>query len=347
MKIINVHYGPYTTPPSIEEVLKYDVLELHEGGLWLTDWLGKIYTCSCKEVMKNTNISRSFFYLSGPHPAYQRSDETPFFKQENMTDDFLKLYIKMEKAAKSGNGKLKVRAETLFFGEIYGENTSYFVSPEDLLAWALDEGIYLPEDIQKATGFYLQKQGKKIKRIDSFLKKVGIKITGQMLRYYFPGKRTRFYCRHPWMKEYRPIHGAKDEYGTITKALDELRDPSIARTQGNRLMEDVEEELCHPQAIPEIVCQDPTGIWRYRIDALEVAMVKAANILLSEYRENFFKGTVVETQQQFIDNFINHEVTSLYLKNASSMLLERIRNHIKTETFDFFHYQEMCLLEMT
>ncbi len=352
MKILNIHYGPYIKPPTDEAMLNHEIIEHNEAAFWVTDWPGKLYTCACKEALQDKGISRTFLYLPGHYPEDQREAANPYtFSQES--NDMRKAIVHAIKS-----GELEARGEVLCIHEAYDERISYFLAPKDILNWMLDRGYYLPERIQKTVGIYLQQPFGGSKKIEAaFVKKVRIKVTGQLLYYYYPKRRGIFYCNHEWMRPYIPKGDPNDKHRVIRNALNELKGPKY--NYGKRMIsqDDIEAEKYNPRAIPEVVFEERSGIRRYNMIALRLAMTTAANILLQQYNRFFFQEVPTKASEELnmmqdlqllhqnprcelLEHLMQHEVVSLYIRGASPMLLERIGSYFENIIYDNFAFME-------
>lgn len=341
MKIINLQYGPYSKPPATKEILSCNVLELHEGAFWLTGWPSKMYTCS-SDVIREKNIARAFLYLPGPHPANQ-PPEGWFFNPNDMGDKFIEIYSAMQNAIRSG--ELEARGETLFIGDIYKENISYFVAPLALIKWAFQNDFFPPDEVQNAT-VRLQKHTKLRNRPGARQNRIKAIIVYQFLKQYYPGKPDTYYYGHDWMREFGSAKNSIDQdLGAIRKATSTLR---VNRGRGARTKCSREKESYKPKIIGEIMCKDTQGRRCYDIDSLKIAIETAASIMLHIYlKSGFLKNQKHEmNQNQFLDHFLHHEIISLYTKEAPLIVSELIREYAESVVCSFFEYQATITIKL-
>lgn len=347
--------------PSMEEMLKYDLWEFHEALFVLTSWPEYIIKSDCANYSKNKNISRTFFYEPAPPPPPSQSSPAPNetspydwkFDPSQMGREFITAYTSMRDAVAAGQlepDKVVDLGIKDVFGRwekkdsdwrFKGECISSLFSPNKVINWALRNGIYFSEELQKLIGLCLIK-GKLDK---STRKKVEIKIVGQFLRHFFPGERASFYCEHEWMEEYvekpecdETPQLVKDKYRSIKNHLDELRDPNRTSIKGNRSENDIKNEPYTPRAIKEVTYVDEGGIRRYHIPSLEVAIRKAAQLLLGEFIKKFFRMGKVEQSKKgldlFLEAFVKHKVIVLYTEGVPT--IEKLVCAIAYETVASF-----------
>lgn len=337
----------YCSHPSNEEILKYDLLELHEGAFFLSHWPNYIVKSSYENITKKKKIPRSFFYEPAP-PCGHSSPLDWEFNRNEMGRDFLKIYSAMREAMATGElvpdrvedlgatvyGKWKKRDSQFSFD---GEWVSYLFTPHKIIWWALRKGFYLPDELQKTLGLYIRR----VNINNSILNKVKIKITGQFLRYFFPGERTSFYCEHDWMQEYASVkNDVKDTRRVIRNALNELRIANPNSKQGNRSKEVIENEPYYPEAIKEVIAIDSIGIRRHSIPLLEVAMETASHLLLDKFLKEAIPQKNIDRSKNVLDlflrDFMKNEVISLYTKEAPSVVLDIIYTFAYWTVSSFF-----------
>jgi len=192
------------------------------------------------------------------------------------------------------------------------------------------KGIYIQEDLQRTIGLHLMNRTHDRKSIRNVI----IKIRYQFLRHYFPGERGTFYYKHGLMAGYGIIgrDTAKDKYQVIRKITNELRDPdrNYKQGKGNRSDEDIEKESYHPKAIEKVLYTDSSGIQRYYIPLLRVAIEAAADTFLSM---SFDSDPPIRTLDfsskdidQFLHAFMKNEIVSLYTKNAPPRISELVKD---------------------
>lgn len=354
----------YCPPPTINEMLQYDLVELHEAVCTLICcWPEYIVKSNCEDMAKRKKVSRTCFFEPAPPPSHPKPLDWRFSPNE-MGPAFCTVYNAMREDM--ARGKLAPdRTEDLGICTVYGgwkkkesyesfqgEWISYLFSPSKVIHWARLRGIDIPEELQAATGVLLMTG----KRNRSTLNNVKIKIIGQFLKHHFPGQRTSYYLRHAWLKSHIDGHpgadpadesdrydGPGDKAQIARRALNELRDPCPKRKQGNRSREDVAKEPYHPKAIEEVICKEPSGIPRYDIPLLRIAMETAANVLLGKYLEDsarFEELPSTITLEQFLASFMAHEVVALYTNGAPSDVLGYIRMFAASTVAHYFEALE-------
>lgn len=338
----NINYSP---KPSIDEMLKYDLWEFHEAVFMLTSWPNYIVKsfCNVKE-----NISRTFFYEAAPSPE-SNADLDWQFNPRTIDADFINVYESLRVAINIG--KLDAMITNLGIGANYGKweiknNQSKFTGmwssellvPNDVISWAIEKGVYIPEELQNSIGIRLINE-------KFNWKKVKIKIIGQFLKKYYPGKRDAFYSKHEWMKicvdkpqweKSDVCIDPKDKYRVVLNALGELREPKANSKQGNRSNIEVENEPYNPRAIAEIVILEASQN-RYNIPLLRVAMETAANLLLGKFLEE--NKTVDHSKNglnNFLGEFMKNEVIALYTENAPPMIISFIYQFSRNAVEGFF-----------
>lgn len=347
MKRIHIQQIFCSIPPSSEEILKYDLLDLHEGAFWLTGWPINLYKCSCNETMREKNISRSFFYLPGPHPEHQtpymlefkpedliskqpdfleiaqKASEPWLFNPTDMGYEFLELYSAMQDAARSG--LLETKTETLFIGDIYKENTSTLVSPQNLIKWALENGFCPLEEVQNCT-VRVKGYDKKLRdRRKVTQDHVEDGIVYQFLKIYFPEMKEQDYYKHDWMKRYGTAEKSIDKTsGKIRKSTAKFRPEQKPGAPPRK-----SKKIYRPKVISDVITEDSCGSRRYNIDLLRVAMETAANVIF-EHQQKF------TTLHQFMENFMKNEIVLLYTKNAPPLILEFILEYAENVVSDYF-----------
>jgi hypothetical protein len=338
--------------PSIEEMLKYDLWEFHEALYVLTSWPDYIIKADCTNYSKNKNIPRTFFYEAAP-PLAELSPFEWRFDPRQMSSEFITAYNSMRDGVAAGQLEPD-KVAYLGINDVYGQWkkkdsdsrfegswTSWLFSPSEVINWALTYDIYFSEELQKAIGINLIK-GKLNK---STRKKVEIKIVGQLLRCFFPSERASFYCEHKWMEQCiekpewdeTPQILVKDKCRLIRNYLDELRDPNRTSKKGNRSEDDIKNEPYTPLAIKEVTYIDEDGLRRYHIPSLEVAITKAAHLLIQKFMEESPPNLEVEQSRNGLDLFLNafmeHEVIALYIKGGPA--IEKLVRAIAYEAVQF------------
>lgn len=335
--------------PTIEEMLKYDLWEFHEALFVLTSWPDYIIKADCKRYSEIKNISRTFFYEAAPPPPptppTSESDSSTFewrFDPRQMNSEFITAYNSMRDGVAAGLLE-PVKVAYLGIKDVYGqwkkvgsgfhfegEWISSLFSPSEVIDWALANGIYFSKGLQKSIGINLI-NGDLSKPIR---KKIEIKIVGQFLRHWFPSERSCFYSEHELMKEFvekpewdaSPTKPVKDKFRFIRNHLDELRDPNRISEQGNLSDDDIKNEHYTPRAIKEVVSTDEDGMLRYHKPSLEVAIRKAAQLLIKKHIEESIPNWEVlqskDSLDRFLEAFMKHEVISLYIKGGST--IERV-----------------------
>jgi len=360
MKIITLQYQPCFEKPSSEEMLNYDVLELHEAAFWLTYWPNTINKCFYPKNITQKNITRTFFYLAGQPPEYQGvsypscldsrypdiskkdclkiaqdSAQKWVFNPTDMGKEFLNILNAMKEAIKSG--ELEASAETLYIGDVYGENISYFLSPFILLKWVLLRGFGLSDDIQKTENLYVIKG----KPTAAMQRKIKNQTVYQFLKEDYPEKSNKEHYEHPWMKMFGTADESEgEEYGAIRKATANLRKK---RPQGAISKEDRAKDIKnsdHLKVIEEVVSTDSENLKRYNIPSLRIAIKTASNILLEKFNKEFYPEVNVG---KFLEYFINNKVVSLYTRRAHPIILELIETFAYEAVADFFMYHEFVL----
>jgi hypothetical protein len=327
----------YSPKPTIQEMLGYGLLEFHEAVFIFTRWPEYLVKTQCEKVAQMKRIPRSFFYEPAP-PSENSSPLEWRFDPRKERDCFI-TYNAMKEAVASGE-LVPDRIENLGINTVYGcwqkkdnrltfhgEWVSYLFTPDKVIHWVLLNGVDIPEDLQVAIGIHMLK-GKVDKTV---IKRVKNKIVYQFLNEFYPGKKESEYYSHEWMRIYGSIEKSDDEeFGSIRKATQEFR-PN--QEKGAPLKEDKKNGFYIPKAMEEIVCEDPSGMHRYHIPLLRVAMETAANILLGKcLEENLPK---VNTDL-FLGWFMKNKVVLLYTKQAPQQIVELIQMFVRCTVAGFF-----------
>lgn len=334
MEILN-YFIAYSSSPSIHEMLEYDLWEMHEAVFLLTQWPDYIFKCYCEDAAKKTNLPRMFFY----QPAGDFEHPTPFqwrFNPNKMGLNFLKTYNLLKEAILRGN--LHSRVEYLGIGDVYEEGRSHLLSPEKVIRWALLNNINLPEDFQEAIGVHTMNE-----EIEKTIQnKVKNKIVGQFLRAEHPKMSITDCCKHPWMMQSGTAKTSTgNEYRTIRNALNELNQPDTKRErkQGRRSKKDIENEQYYPKALEEVIYKESSGIRRYNIPLLKLAMKTAASVLQDQVVTGSFPGMNLN---KFLEEFMKHKVISLYTEEAPPIILEFIQMFAEASVADFFLWRGLA-----
>lgn len=186
--------------PSLDELLAYELWELHEAAFILSSWPQYIIKNNCSKLAKNRNVSRDFFYEAAPPPKHTN----PFdwsFDPTQMNTIFLNVFTALREALASGQ-LVPDRVEYLGVNDVYGawqkknsqwrfegECLSFLFSPDKIILWALEKGVVIPHELQDKLGIYVKNE-----TFDkATVRKVKIKITGQLLLHEFPGERCLLY----------------------------------------------------------------------------------------------------------------------------------------------------------
>lgn len=344
-----INYSPI---PSIDEMLGYEYWEFHEAVFMLTQWPDYIVKADCKDIANIKNISRTFFYEPAPPSGYPE----PFawrFNPKEREANVVKTYNTMKQAFLSGKLMLK-RLENLGINTVYGkwhkkdqrcifhgDWNSYLFSPNNIIRWALLNGVDISEKLQNTIGIPLMRGNTE----KSTLKKVKIKITGQFERFYFPRESGSFYCQHSWMREYvTDDDKVKDKYQMIHKALNELRDLNPNPKQGRPSDIEINDELYHPKAIEDIIYKDSSGKSYYYIPLLQVAMETSAKLLLNKFIDDSLPKMIVDPSEkelcQFMNDFMKNEVVALYVVEAPLMIKQFVFSFAYWSIAGFFIFEK-------
>ncbi|MCE5317473.1 MAG: hypothetical protein LLG04_08975 [Parachlamydia sp.] len=330
MKLLNVQLGFFMGPPSVDEMLKYDLWEMHEAIFMLTCWPENVGTCSCKETMRGKNIGRQHFYQPCPPPEDRNPSEWRF-NPKKMGRDYQKIYSEVKKAIKTA--ALPAMGEPLYIGDVYGEGISYLISPTDLIRWALliankQKGFQLPDNLQIAFGVH-QMRGRPQKAPESYLKN---QIAAQFAKIDDPGFNANQLCEHPLMRIFG-IGSVSSKRRAINKVLAKGK---RGRLSSNDVNKDIRPFLNRP--VSEVVQKGSDGIVRYHLPSLSLSMKTAARILILKIGEPSLSKM---TMAQFLKKFIKHKVVSLHLEGASETVLELVRSFAVQVLTDHLHIQAM------
>lgn len=311
-----------TSAPLPDEMLNFDLWEMHEALFMLTSWPEHIVKNEFKDRANRSNLARTYIYQPGP-PEESKAHIHWKFNLSEMESEFQIMYAAMKEDVFS----LNVKVETIPIGDVYNEKLSYFISPRDAIKWALLKGFDLSQGLQNAIGINIKK-GNSGKSIQD---KIRNKIVGQFLWGNDPTMRVAFCCRHPWMMKYGTAKESEDPtFRAIRHALNELR--PTHKVRGNRSGKSLKNEIYTPMVIKEVVYND-NETRSYHIPHLKYAMETAALLL---YGESIRRNTL----EQFLDRFMNNNVIKLYIDEASALIREFIYEFAFHKVFDLFYYKE-------
>jgi hypothetical protein len=332
----------YASKPSINEMLDYEVLDLREAAFILTGlWPKYLTKCFFGLRAKKRQTSRSFIYTEACPPNISHSIDFRVvqslgwqFNPNELGPFFLYTYRALKDAVDCG--KIPARMEHLGFSPT--DQVCILVPTNDVIRWALEAGINVQEELLKTKEVYLQDRTHN----EKIMKNVVIKIKYQFLRHYFPGERGTFYYKHELLGGSGIIgrDAAKDKYQVIRKVINELRDPNRSRCKGNRSTEKIKKESYYPKAINEVVYTDSSGIQRYHIPLLRVAIEAAVSIFHSMYFAYdppiVIRGPASMDPTVFLHDFMQNEIVTLYTKNAPPIILEFVKDFAERVVENFF-----------
>jgi hypothetical protein len=203
------------------------------------------------------------------------------------------------------------------------EGVSWIISPSEAIIWALKQGIYIAEDLQKAIGVYLIHAKKEKTRMN--------KVKNLSIMQYL-------LCDDYKGKPFAVLPLSKDslfaKYGTGSP----LRHPTaIAKAINEHLGEPGKrgKEQKRPPYIPRLITEikqvDQEGRTRFHLPSLKIALETLMNIWI-EKRGNGclisgIDNCLVSFQDPILDGFLELRMVKLYLDDAPALIWRLALEH--------------------
>lgn len=278
--------------PDIGSFIKHRYWGIHEAAFLLTAWPKKgLYECDYLQLAEDVKNDRPFFYLPTSLELdlkmYGKAFETMFMEIKDAIEYF----------------HLIGHHQYLCCG------VTYLVSPQDVVVWALMKEKIIPSELQEAFEIYqsIEKPRKQLRE------KVKNKIKGQ---FYFSRNPT-----DPIDLACKEINGNEKDITAIRNHLNELFDSK--GKPGRRPLNSVKSSRSYVhKAIPEILTKEHLGKQKYQFTLLKEAMTTA----VFEKMKLMDKKELCEmTKERFFDEFRLDVVVELYLRDASEILVNFVR----------------------
>lgn len=288
------------TPPSTEEFFKEKYWAINEAAHVLTGWPKVGLHLLPLKLSGEAAQHRSFFYL--PYP-YSQFDSKTFGTGFN--DVFLQLREAINK------GFLRAIFEHL------DDAIICLVSPEELVLWAVKNGLSLPDDLQKAAGLH-QTDDQTVK--DSMLRKVQRKIVAQFILGRHPDANETDLCKHDLMQRLGGLDKSGDpDLKVVKRAIGELYKTPGCSGRPPKFIQRRQKRPYFPEPISEVLRRAPDGTVRYHFPYLKKALetVARAKILVND-DTNLGKKLIGEGALEFLQD----PVAKLYLPAPAPLLLQ-------------------------
>ncbi len=274
--------------PNFEELLNYKYWTIFEASLILTEWSDK--------------------HIEKTHCKFSQTEALEFFSDRSyliMPEEPFRLDNYSEKVEKTFKELLiDIYFELVFTAKYFklSEGINHVIRPLRVIMWAIDKGMILPLDLQKALKIEQMQQKKRT----SWKEKVKVKIVGS---YYLQENKNAHQTeviRCPWMKKYAP--------------------ESIKITERHLLRDIKDISRREPELIPEVLQRN--GL-QFKCDfkLLNEAITTAAKLVSKE------KIGVEKVWNTHINEFTKllkeDQIISLYLFDVPEIIRSSIETSIK------------------
>ena len=287
------------TPPDIISFLKEQYWSINEAAHVLTGWpndnLQLIYLSIPSDEVQQT---RTFFYIPNPYIL---------FDPKNFGTKFHKIYLLLKKSIEDWSLN-----STLGY---YGGGDVRLVSPTGVLLWALENGIPIPYEIQKAKNAF-QQSNQKIKI--STWEKVQRKIIAQCILEAKPNATITIteITHHELMTNIGSTDNIMDkERKIIWRAVRELFDPVDKRNR-NCIPTYI------PRAISEVIKREQSGAKLYQFPYLKCAIETIVRARTSILGDEFMHK---KSLKNFYSDILQDPVMKLYLDGSSDLINDFVR----------------------
>lgn len=287
-------------PPPIEEFIKEQYWTINEAVHVLVGWPKEInlfpVTLSLSE--RDIILQRTIFYLPCPDSPF---DPKTFGKRFN------EVFMQMKKSIEKGALEAKFGCSS--------DSVTCLISPEKIILWALNKGLSLPNDLQRATNVH---QIGNQKTSEPKRTKVQRKIASQFILYRQPDANSSDICKDHLLKQLLALDKTVDkELKAIKRAAGKVFTEQLKR--GRPSQKNRQNGSYLPKEIPEVMQRDPDGIIRYHFPHLRIALETAMRAKILMYDDEDLRRMSLKVI--FLE-FLQDPIVKLYLPEPSDLVLE-------------------------
>lgn len=293
-------------PPVLKELLAKKYLAIHEAVFVLTEWPKESFQIFYEASRPLVNLKCwCKFYMPKGDSAF---DPTQFGTK------FENIFSKIKKSAEKGT----LDAEFSYLHD----GITWIFKANHVLYWALDQGLFFSENLQKEFDTYLI-EGSSGKLAENWVKK---KIITQFLLYEHPTCPTNKLKEDSLFAAFQ-IKSVDKNCTAIVHAIESVRDKPGKKGKRTR-------DLYIPKAIPEIKQTDLNGTVRYHVPSLKVGLtIMMWAWVFRKGNNNILDGMhhcIKTSQYPVSDWYLSDAMAQLYLRNSPPALMMVAMEHCST-----------------